>query len=568
MEKRWKIKAQGNPERVKELSGVLNISETLANLLVIRGIENYDQAKAYFRPDGGLLHNPFEMLGMQQAVNLLDHHIKSGNRILIYGDYDVDGTSAVALVYSHLLLYHSNLEYYIPDRYKEGYGVSTASIEYAKSQDVKLIIALDCGIKAFEQFEMTSEANIDVIVCDHHKPADQLPKATILNPKQDECKYPYKELTGCGIGFKLMQAFSEHQGNEFEAVADLLDLVALSIGADIVPINGENRTLCALGLERVKRNPRPGIKAILEPANKLNSCTVSDLVFTVAPRINAAGRIKSGRFAVALLIEKDAYEASRLSESINTLNTERRDIEKTITEQAIGSVDETYGHSTVVYHPDWHKGVIGIVASRLIEQRYRPTVVLTKSENVLAGSVRSVKGFDVYEALESCSDLLIQFGGHKYAAGLTMHEENLEAFKQSFEKAVALSISEDLLVPEIAIDCVIDFDQIQDGTNEVVPKFYRILEQFAPFGPGNMKPVFLTKNVRASYMKVLKGSHLSFTAFQEETEKYRSIAFGMADIDRFENQKLDVVYTLEMNEWNGMRNLQLMVKDIRVSDTD
>ncbi len=569
MEKRWTIKPEVDQMLINGLANDLSVEPIIAELLVKRGIHDFDSAKKFFRPGHEALHDPFLMKNMSKAVKVLLQATEKNEGILVYGDYDVDGTSAVSLVYSFLKSFTGDLDFYIPDRYKEGYGLSEAGVRHAADKGFKWMICLDCGIKAVNQVELANSLGVNVIVCDHHQPGEQLPDAIILNPKQQDCEYPYKELTGCGVGFKLMHAFAIESGYDMDAVAPFLDLVALSIGADIVPITGENRTLAALGLQTIQENPRPAFKAILEPAGRLKNCAISDLVFVVAPRINAAGRMFTGSFAVKLMIEEDENSVKQLAEEINQYNSDRKDVEKSTAEEALLQLEDApYDRfSNVVYNGDWHKGVIGIVASRIIEQHYRPTVVLTDSGDHVAGSVRSIKGFNVYDALAACEAHLIQFGGHKYAAGLTMHKEQIEGFKEAFEQVVKSDIDEQLLTPEILIDAEIDFEDIQGNSREALPKFYRILQQFAPFGPGNMRPVLLTKQVVVSYPRVVGESHLQFTAHQASRPdiKFRCIAFGMADKLNLLDQEVDLVYSLDKNEWNGRVNLQLGIKDLRLS---
>lgn len=562
--KRWVLQQVDNVEAVNRLSAELNINKTLARILVLRGVTTYDEAKKFFRPEASHLLDPFLMLGMDKAVSRIIQAIDNGEHILIYGDYDVDGTTSVALVYSFLKNYYPNIAYYIPDRYKEGYGISTQGIDYAKANNFSLIIALDCGIKSVDKIAYANSLGVDFIICDHHLPGEEVPAAVaVLDPKQADCQYPYKELSGCGIGFKLMQAFSLEYGIEPEAVFNYIDLVAVSIAADIVPITGENRTLACLGLRKLNSSPLPGLKALIELNKLYRELNITDIVFMIGPRINAAGRIESGNKAVELLIAEHIDNAELPSADINENNNTRRDLDKAITQSALDMLlaDTTHAErrSTVVYSPDWHKGVIGIVASRLTEVYYRPTIVLTQSGDHVAGSARSVKGFDVYEAILQCSDLLIQFGGHKFAAGLTMQPENVQAFIQKFEEVVASTITEESLTPEIEIDAEINLA-------DITPKFYDILKQFAPFGPGNMNPVFLAKNVKdKGFARVVGDNHLKLDLQQEGTSAFFSaIAFGqghqMANIQR--KMAFDACFSIEPNEWQGRVTLQLNVKDM------
>ena len=564
LNKRWVIQEVDDVDAVERLSKELNINKTLARLLVLRGIKTFDEARKFFRPAWEHLHDPFLMADMDKAVNRILDAIETGEKILIYGDYDVDGTTSVALVYSYLKNFYPHLEYYIPDRYKEGYGISFAGIDYANENGHTLIIALDCGIKSIDKVEYATERGIDFIICDHHLPGDEIPKAVaVLDPKRVDCTYPFDELSGCGIGFKLMQAYSIKAGINLEKLYNYIDLVAVSIAADIVPIVGENRTLACMGLQKLNTNPLPGLKAIIEFNKISRELSISDVVFIIGPRINAAGRIESGSRAVDLLISDHADGTVLPSADINDNNTTRRDLDRSITQSALDMIagDDVYTNrrSTVVYSPDWHKGVIGIVASRLIENYYRPTIVLTKSGDQVAGSARSVKGFDVYEAILSCSDLLIQFGGHKFAAGLTMEEANVEAFIQKFEEIVSATIKEESLTPEVEIDAEIDLV-------EITPKFYDVLKQFAPFGPGNMNPVFLTRGVRdRGYGRIVGSTHLKMDVQQDNPNLFfNAIAFGQGHYAENVAKKIpfDICYAIEPNEWNGKVTLQLNIKDM------
>lgn len=570
MKKRWVVKPRAEEKIVKTLSQELNIDDMLANLLAQRGIRNYGDAKKFFRPSLDDLHDPFLMKDMDKAVSRLEKAILNSEKILVYGDYDVDGTTAVTLVYS-FLIQHCKKEligFYIPDRYTEGYGISFQGIDHAKENNYSLIIALDCGIKASDKVAYANERNIDFIICDHHRPGDTLPQAyAILDPKRADCNYPYDELCGCGVGFKLIQAYAQKNEIPFSELEEYLDLTAISIGADLVPITGENRILCYFGLEQINKKPRRGIKAILELANIKKEITINELVFTVGPRINAAGRLESGRNAVELLISDTADIANSNGLSINITNTERRTIDLSITQQALGMIEGNTElmkrKTTVLYNPEWHKGVVGIVASRLTEKYYRPTIVLTESNGKATGSARSVKDFDVYDAIEACSDLLEQFGGHKYAAGLTLKLENLEAFQKRFEEVVSSTIEEYMLTPEIEIDEEIDISAI-------TPKFYRILKQFSPFGPGNMAPVFMSKGlVDKGYIRIVGNNHLKMDILSAEEPRisFPSIAFGQAQHfdDVLRQKKFSACYVIEENEFNGNVSLQLNVKDMVIS---
>ena len=582
MEKRWEILPQGDEDTVKHLQEVLKIEPTLANLLAQRGINNYDEAKTFFRPELSQLHDPFLMKDMDKAVERIEKAINKHEKILVYGDYDVDGTTAVALVYSFLKKLYSDVDFYIPDRYKEGYGISIQGIDFAAKSGYKLVIALDCGIKAVDKIEYAKSKGVDFIIGDHHRPGDEIPDAiAVLDAKRSDCNYPYKELSGCGVGFKLIQAYSQKNTFPFDDLNEYLDLVVVAIASDIVPITGENRILAYYGLQRINSNPRPGIEAILEytsfkkvrPKNIEDGdyiynkeLTVSDLVFQIGPRINAAGRIESGRNSVELLISQTLETASGYALKINDLNTERRTLDTEITEEALQMIEEDLENdsklSTIVFNPNWSKGVIGIVASRLIEAHYRPTIVFTKSNGLLTASCRSVQSFDIYDAIDACSDLLEHFGGHKYAAGFSLKPENLDAFKNKFEAYVRDNITEESLVPEIEIDAEIHL-------NEINNKFYRILRQFAPFGPGNMAPVFMTSDVMDTGMaRVVGKNHLKLEVVHANISGYPlpAIAFQQAEkIKSIKGQGLtfSICFHLEENEWNGQKNLQLNVVDIK-----
>ena len=504
------------------------------------------------------------MKDMDKAASRIEAALLQRENILVYGDYDVDGTSSVALMSSYLKTRTDNVATYIPDRYDEGYGVSFKGIDFAHDNDFTLIIALDCGVKAIDKVAYAKEKGIDFIICDHHRPGNKLPEAVaILDPKRDDCDYPYKELCGCGVGFKLIQALASNEGKTVEELAEYLDLVATAIGADIVPITGENRALAYFGLQVINSSPRPGIKAIINQVKK-EELTITDVVFIVAPRINAAGRMKHGNYAVTLLTETNFEQAQEYAAEIEEFNTDRREADRRITEEALQQIDkqsEQERFTTVVYHETWHKGVIGIVASRLIETYYRPTLVFTKSGDKLAASARSVSGFDVYNALEACSDHIEQFGGHKYAAGLTLKEENYEAFKQAFEDEVSKTINNSLLTPEVKVDMQIDLPKVND-------KLWRIIKQFAPFGPGNMTPIFMTDNLRdTGYGKCVgkDDKHLRITVTQSGKEKLVCIGFGLGDkLDIISNKKpFKAVYSVDENHWNGNVSLQLKLRDIK-----
>ena len=560
---RWTLKTVPNLSLVDQLSEALSIDKIISKLLVQRGIHTFEQAKKFFRPSLDDLHDPFLLKDMDIAVSRIEKAIANNENILIYGDYDVDGTTAVSLVSSYLKTITNQIATYIPDRYDEGYGISTQGIDFATDHNFSLIIALDCGIKALEKVNYASQKNIDFIICDHHKPGDKLPKAVaVLNAKREDCSYPFDELCGCGVGFKLIQALASKRGQTLEDLTQYLDLVATAIAADIVPITGENRILTYFGLQVINSNPRNGIKAIIQGVKK-NILTITDVVFIIAPRINAAGRMRHGNYAVELLTEMDYETAISFAASIEKFNIERKEIDKKITYEALQQIeaaDEKEKFSTVVYSEDWHKGVIGIVASRLIESYYRPTLVFTKSGEKLAASARSVKGFDVYEALEQCSEHLEQFGGHKYAAGLTLSPDQYIPFKEKFEAVVKKTIDKELLIPEIAIDSPLEL-------SDITPKFFRILKQMGPFGPKNMKPVFTTNAVRDNgYGKRVGAdkSHLKLNIINGADQKtYNAIGFGLGDKITSTQNDFDIAYNLDENEWNGNTSIQLLLKDIK-----
>lgn len=564
MQKRWVEQEITNKDAVAALQQSLNVDEVLATLLVNRGVTTFEEARTFFRPHLNHLHDPFLMKDMEKAILRIEQAIQRQEKVMIYGDYDVDGTTAVSVTYSFFRKLHPNIDFYIPDRYKEGYGISTQGIDFAHTHGFKLIIALDCGIKSVDKIAYANTLGIDFIICDHHLPGDTLPKAVaVLDPKRADCEYPYKELSGCGIGFKLIQAYAQKNGIPFEEICCYLDLVAVSIASDIVPITGENRVLSHFGLHRLNSEPCKGLSALMDVSGKRPNYTITDVVFSIGPRINAAGRIDDAKHAVNLLIAQDHDLAQSNGILINNKNTERKEHDSSITEQALAMIERDSSmisrKTTVVYDESWHKGVIGIVASRLIERYYRPTVVLTHSNGHVAGSARSVAGFDLYQALHSCSDLLDQFGGHKYAAGLTMKAENIAAFQQRFEEVVSESISEDLLVQQIPIDATIPLSHI-------TPKFLRILNQFAPFGPQNMAPVFQSRKVRVyGQATVVGGKHLKLTIHQDNHTLFECIAFGLGDYAGLVNTGLpfDVCYAIEENCWKERRTLQLNIKGIR-----
>jgi len=575
------LKEQGNKEIIRLLIDQLAVGENIANLLAQRGISSYDEAKDFFRPSLDQMHDPFLMKDMDLAVKRISQAIQNQERVLIYGDYDVDGTTAVALVYSYLKKYFKKrIEFYIPDRYSEGYGISIKGIDHAADQGFNLVIALDCGIKAVEKIDYANRRNVDFIICDHHRPGDSIPQAVaVLDTKRPDCNYPFKELSGCGVGYKLISALAETLNDDQVELNSYLDLVAISIAADIVPITGENRIMAYYGLKLLNASPRPGIEAVLKYSNinKRESMdekrglflnrelTISDLVFLIGPRINAAGRIDTASDSVRLMLAEKMSHAEKLASAINDLNTERRNLDNNITEEALAMIESNEllknTKSTVLYNENWSKGVIGIVASRLTDNYYRPTIILTRSGDLITGSARSVKNFDVYDAIDHCSDLLEHFGGHKYAAGLSLKSSNLDEFKKRFEEFVTKTIDETTLIPEIEIDADIDF-------NELTPKFMRILKQFAPFGPGNMSPVFRTDGVKdTGRSRIVGKNHLKLELEQENFPgmAFSGIAFQQGD--HFEwiksGKPFSICYHLEENEWQGKVSLQLNVKDIR-----
>jgi single-stranded-DNA-specific exonuclease len=564
MERRWIYKDIPALESIQNLSNEININTHLSSVLIQRGIENFLVAKDFFRPSLDHLHDPFLMKDMHHAVDRLKKAIDSQEKILVYGDYDVDGTTAVALVYSYLRQFYPNCEIYIPDRTKEGYGVSQAGVEWAEENGYTLIIALDCGIKASDMVILATHKGIDFIICDHHLPDEKIPNAVaVLDPKQKDCGYPYTELSGCGLGFKLIQAFARQHRDEKE-VYEFLDLVAVSIASDIVPITGENRILAHFGLKKLNENPMPGLKALKEISQLRNELDINGIVFTLGPRINAAGRVAHASAAVELLISKSEEEALQLAEKVNLKNDLRRQFDLDTTEEALAMIAGDEGlrlaKSTVLFKNTWHKGVIGIGAARCIEKYYRPTVILTESNDKITGSARSVSGFDLYEAILSCGDLLEKFGGHKYAAGLTMSKNNLTAFQLRFEEVVSATITSDMLTPSIEIDIPISFDAI-------TPKFINILKQMSPFGPENQKPVFETKNVSVkNSLSNFKDRHIKFWATQDGNQNvFQVVAFDLAQhYERLSGGgSFRIAYTVEENHYNGNTTVQLRVKDIK-----
>lgn len=564
----WEVNSADSKKEIKTLSKQLNVCNTTASLLVTRDIKSFEDAKTFFRPSLDHLHDPFLMKDMDKAVKRILEAISNDEKILIYGDYDVDGTSSVALVCKFLRNNTTNqVSTYIPDRYNEGYGISYQSIDYAADNEFSLVIALDCGIKAVDKISYANNKNIDYIICDHHKPESVIPDAiAVLNPLRGDCSYPFKYLCGCGIGFKLIQALDITQDDWESNIENYLDLVAVAIGADLVPLIGENRTLCYFGLKVINLSPTIGLKAIIRGINK-PEITLSEVSFYIAPRINSAGRIKHGNNAVELLLEENFDNAISFSKEIDNFNLERRGLDQLITSQALKQIEsneEQKDFTTVVFKKDWHKGVIGIVASRLIEKYYRPTLVFTKSNDVLAASARSVKGYDVYNAIESCKEHLIQFGGHKYAAGLTLKPENYLAFKTSFEKHVKKTIKKEMLTPTITVEEKIQF-------SEITPKFFRILKQFAPFGPSNKQPVFWSDNLNdTGYCKTVgeEGKHLKLSLRQDNSDIFKAIAFGLGDkLSLVKNKaQFKAAFNIDENNWNGVKSVQLKLLDIKSND--
>jgi single-stranded-DNA-specific exonuclease len=567
--KRWTLKTIDKEAEAQLRADLPTINPALCTLLASRGIKHFEEAKAFFRPQLDQLHDPFLMLGMKEAVTRITEAIEWHERIMVYGDYDVDGTTAVSVVYSFLrdAYPEGDISYYIPHRYREGYGVSKAGIDFAHANGYTLLITLDCGIKSTELIEYAKKLGIDVIVCDHHTPDEILPPAfSILNPKQPLCTYPFKELSGCGIGFKLVQALAMKLGLPSERYEQYLDLVATSIAADIVPIDGENRILAFYGIRKVNEDPSLSIKTLIEMAGIKKTLQVSDLVFVIGPRVNAAGRMDDGRKAVDLFIERDPEKSALFAEALHLDNFDRKEVDKNITAEALSILqsdeDVAYRKSTVLYQPHWHKGVVGIVASRLIDHYYRPTIVLTQSNGKVTGSARSVRGFNIYEAIHECRDLLENYGGHFYAAGMTMLPEKVEAFRERFEEIVAGRITPEQQVPEIQIDAEISFSDIK-------PSFYKIMQQFEPFGPANLKPVFLTRRVfdYRGYSKIVKDMHLRFVVQQFHGDVVEGIGFGLGHYyELLTKGPVDVVYTVDENEFNGNTKLQIKVLDVRASE--
>ena len=571
-ERVWRLRDSGDPENVAQLSAELGIDPVLASLLVTRGVHTFEEARSFFRPSLSALHDPFLMKDMDLAVARLEKAVASQEKILVYGDYDVDGTTAVALVYSFIRRLTSSVDFYIPDRYDEGYGVSKKGIDWASDNGFTLIITLDCGIKAIDKVKYAADKGIDLIICDHHLPEEEIPAAAaVLDPKREDCTYPFDDLSGCGVGFKLVQAYSQKNGLPFESLLPLLDLLVVSIASDLVTVVGENRVLAHFGLKRLNEEPRIGLQAMINLANlEQGHVTIDDIVFKIGPRINAAGRMESGRLAVELLTAETEEAAVTIGSQINDNNNERKSIDREITKAALDMVQDgtccSSENAVIVYGPEWNKGVVGIVASRLVEAYYKPAFVLTKSNGFVTGSARSVRGFDLYEAISSCADLLENYGGHIYAAGLTLREENLPEFVRRIDKYVGEHISDEMATPIVDVDSEINFSQI-------TPKFFRILKQFQPFGPGNSAPVFLTKNVYddGNGRKVGPGGqHLKLELIQESQPYHQisAIAFNMASL--FEHIRngnpIDICYSVVENYYRGNSTIQLRIKDMRERD--
>ena len=572
MDKIWNLKKQGDQNEVKHLSAALNVNMVIARLLVQRGIKTYNEAKAFFRPRLSDLHDPFLMKDMDKAVERLERAVNNQEKVIVYGDYDVDGTTSVAMMYLFLKERINEIEYYIPDRYSEGYGISPKSIDYAVDNGYTLVVALDCGIKAVDKIAKAKERGLDFIICDHHNPADVIPDAAaVLDPKQPGCNYPYKELSGCGVGFKLLQAYSKRNNIDYEEIYDLLDLAAVSIAADIVPITGENRVLAYYGLKKLNSNPGVGLQTIINFAGISGTeITISDIVFKIGPRLNASGRIEHGKKSVQILVSDDEDKSDLLGEEIDSFNEIRKTLDRDITLDALDMIEKSAElksmNSTVLYNRDWHKGVVGIVASRVTEQYYRPTIILTESNGLATGSARSVRDFDLYEAIGQCSDLLESYGGHMYAAGLTMKIENIPEFRRRFEEIVTSQITDKQQVQTIDVDAKITL-------SEITPRFFRILKQFAPFGPHNMMPIFVTEDVFDAGTSRLVGKnkeHLKLDLVEPDVNSgiFAGIAFNQSEAYNLitSGSPFDVCYSIHENEYRGKINLQLYVRDIKKRD--
>jgi single-stranded-DNA-specific exonuclease len=566
LEKKWILKPEPTVEEINNLQSSLGIHPSLCTLLVQRGIKTFDEAKRFFRPDKNLIHDPFLMKGMTEAVARIGEAFGNGERIMIYGDYDVDGTTAVAMVYSFFLDFSDNLVYYVPDRYEEGYGISFKSIDHAKEEGITLIIALDCGIKAVKKVEYAKEKGIDYIICDHHLPGETVPDGIILNPKQVDCNYPFKELSGAGVGFKLLQGFCKRNDIDIQKANEYLDLLAISIGADMVPIQNENRVLAKYGMEKLNEQPTLGIKAILNHAKIDRTVNMRDIGFAIGPRINAAGRIAHASKAVELLITSDFADAEEGSEDVSLDNAERKILDAETTKEALSFLHSDTAHqnkkSTLIFNEHWHKGILGIVCNRIQEHYYRPTIVLSKSGEFYTGSARSVKGYHLYNAINECSDILESFGGHAFAAGLTIKPENLDAFAKRFEKIVNDSISDDLLIPTVEVDLNLPLNEVQAG-------FFKVLNQFEPFGVGNDQPIFRCDQVKAlPNLRVIGKDHLKMDIVDADNPSVRIPAIAFNQIKHFDHisrgKPFKVCYSLEINEWKGNKTLQANIRDIKV----
>ena len=570
MEKKWVIKPKGDEVLINELATSLNIDPVLANLLVHRGVKTFEEAEAFFNPDLSQLHDPFLMKDMDKAVDRIELAIKNNESILVYGDYDVDGTTAVSMVYSFFKKRHNNIHYYIPDRYGEGYGISFKGIDYAANNGYSLVIALDCGIKAVEKMKYAGSKNIDFIICDHHLPGDTIPvTAAVLDSKQPGCNYPFKELSGCGVGFKLIQAFSMRNNLSFDEVYAYIDLVAVSIAADIVPITGENRIFAFFGMKKLNENPMVGLKAIKKVSGiESIDMNINDIVFKIGPRINAAGRIETGSKAVDLLTSNSEAEAFKMAEDINSCNEDRKNLDQKTFSDALEMIkkdpDSEKKNTTVLFNEKWHKGIVGIVASRLIDYYYRPTIILTQSNGLISGSARTVEGFDLYNAIDKCGHLLENYGGHMFAAGVTLKPENLERFIKEFEEIVSQNITSEQLTPHIEIDDFVSLSQID-------AKFFRILQRFQPFGPGNMTPVFATQNVSDSgYGKTVgkNNDHLKLDLMHDRCPGliFPAIGFHLGNkvTEVAESRNFDICYSIDKNEFMNKVSLQLRLRDIRL----
>jgi single-stranded-DNA-specific exonuclease len=564
MENRWSAKQIPNQEVVARLSKEINVSIHIANILVQRGIDTFEKAKQYFRPSLSDLHDPFLLKDMDVAYARIKDAVTKQEKMMVYGDYDVDGTTAVSIVYSYFKTLNQNIEYYIPDRYKEGYGISKIGIDFAAENNIHLIIALDCGIRSNDLIDYANSKGVDFIICDHHLPGEKLPNAAaILNPKRFDCTYPYKELSGAGIGFKLIQGYSKKEGFSEEKILEYIDLVAVSIASDLVEMRGENRVLAFFGLKKLNENPSIGLQSLLESAAAKSKYSIQDIIFGIGPKINAAGRVADAKSAVKVLIEQDFSTARQLSRILNDRNDERKELDTDITKDAVNIVENTPGlldrKSIVLRGEDWHKGVVGIVASRMVEQFYKPTIIFSLNDGVYTGSARSVKNFDIHEAIQCCSEFVDQFGGHKYAAGLSVKLENFEVFAEAFEKYVAANITESSLTPEVEYDLELELSDISEN-------MMKLVSQMAPFGPGNTMPIFKTDNVKAqNTARVLKDKHLKLQLSGNTRHTFDAIGFGLAEhYHTVSNGNIfNACYNIEENNYNGRISVQLRLRDIK-----